>query len=164
MPSRLHPSLIVIACIGCFSFGALATAWTAQYGFDLFPCELCLYQRLPYIALVCLAFLSIMPLVDSEARQLATYVSALLFFAVACTAFFHVGVEQEWWQTKCAPVAGRSISFDDMRSALLKPGRPACNEIQFSLFGLSMAGYNVIAGLISATASLWAARNTKFWH
>lgn len=164
MLSRFHPSLIVIMCCGCAALGALSTAWIAQYGFSLYPCELCLYQRLPYIGLTCLAALSLLPVVDPKARQLAAYVSALLFVTTAGIAFFHIGVEQEWWQTTCAPVAGQSVSMDDMRSALLRPGRPACNEIQFTLFGVSMAGYNMLAGLVFAAGCLWAARTPKFWR
>ncbi len=34
-----------------------------------------------------------------------------------------------------------------------------CDEIRWSLFGISMAGYNVLASLGLAAASLWAALN-----
>ncbi len=164
MFARLPPSFTVMLLTGATSVAALATAWTSQYGFDLHPCELCLYQRLPYIGAVSLSALTLMPVVDPKSRQLACFICALLFLATASTAFFHIGVEQEWWQSTCAPTGGQSFSIDDIRSALLQPGQPACNEIQFKLFGLSMAGYNMLAGLVFAAGSLWAARNETFWH
>lgn len=164
MFARLHPSLIVMLVTGGSALTALATAWTSQYGFSLYPCELCLFQRLPYIGVVSLSALAVMPVVDPRARQLASFICGLLFFATASIAFFHVGVEQGWWQSTCAPTGGQSFSIDDIRSALLQPGQPACNDIQFTLFGLSMAGYNMITGIVFAAASLWAARNETFWR
>lgn len=164
MFARLHPSFIVMLVTGGTALAALATAWTAQHGFDLYPCELCLYQRLPYIGIVSLSALTLIPAVDPKARQLASFICGLLFLATASTALFHIGVEQEWWQSTCAPTGGQSFSIDDIRSALLQPGLPACNDIQFTLLGLSMAGYNMFAGLIFAAACLWAARNETFWR
>ncbi len=35
-----------------------------------------------------------------------------------------------------------------------------CDEVPWSLFGVSMAGYNVLASLGLALASFWAARNS----
>ena len=142
---------------------ALATAWVAQYGFDLFPCELCLYQRLPYMGILALAGLSTLPVVDPEARRLAAYIAAVLFATTAGVAVFHVGVEQEWWAAACAPTDAAAFSFEDIRSALQKPGQPACNDIPFTLFGISFAGYNVAVGLILAGLSLKAALTDCFW-
>lgn len=149
--------------LGLAALVALGTAWTAQYGFGLHPCELCLYQRLPYIGIVALCGLSLMPVVDPDARRLACGIAALLFLATAGVAFFHVGVEQEWWQTNCAPTGPQSFSFDDIQAALSRPGSPACNEIAFELFGISMAGYNVFAGIGFAIAAAWAYRAEGNW-
>ena len=142
---------------------ALTTAWVAQYGFGLFPCELCLYQRLPYIGIVALAGFSTLQVVEPEARRLAAYIAALLFATTAGVAVFHVGVEQEWWNAACAPTATAAFSFDDIRTALQKPGQPACNDIPFTLLGISFAGYNVLAGLILTGLSLKAALTDHFW-
>jgi disulfide bond formation protein DsbB len=161
--AKLHPSLIIMLMAASTALAALATAWTAQYGFGLYPCELCLYQRLPYIGVVCLSALTFMPIVDPKARQLACFICGLLFLMTASIAFFHIGVEKEWWQSICAPTGGQSFSIDDIRSALLQPGLPACNDIQFTLLGLPMTVYNMFSGLIFAAASLCAARNETFW-
>ncbi len=163
MTSRLLTSSYVMSLVAITALVALATAWVAQYGFDLFPCELCLYQRLPYMGIVALAGLSTLPVVDPEARRLAAYIAALLFATTAGVAVFHVGVEQEWWAAACAPTDAAAFSFDDIRSALQKPGQPACNDIPFTLFGISFAGYNILAGLILAGLSLKAALTDNFW-
>lgn len=163
MLSKLHPSALIIALCLVAALGALSTAWTSQYGFGLFPCELCLYQRLPYIGVVVCAGLGLLFQIDIESRRLLSYLIGLLFLTTAGVAFFHVGVEQEWWQSSCAPTGPQAFSFDDIRSALQKPGRPACNDIPFELFGISMAGYNFIAALGLGIASLWAAKQNRYW-
>jgi len=162
MNFRTQDSLVIVA-LGLAALLALGTAWTAQYGFGLFPCELCLYQRLPYIGIVALSALALMPAVDANARRQACGLAALLFIATAGVAFFHIGVEQEWWQTNCAPTGPQSFSFEDIQAALQQPGEPACNEIAFELFGISMAGYNMLAGLVLAGLSGWAFRADRYW-
>jgi len=42
------PRLIPFAVFAAAVF-ALGNAYTAQYAFDLEPCILCLYQRVPYV-------------------------------------------------------------------------------------------------------------------
>ncbi|MEQ8509493.1 MAG: disulfide bond formation protein B [Rhodospirillaceae bacterium] len=163
MTSRPLTSTHVMGLIATAALMALTTAWVAQYGFGLFPCELCLYQRLPYIGIVALAGLSALPVVDPEARRLAAHIAALLFATTAGVAVFHVGVEQEWWAAACAPTDAAAFSFEDIRSALQKPGQPACNDIPFTLFGISFAGYNVVAGLFLAGLALKAARTDNYW-
>lgn len=163
MPTKLHPSVLIIALCLAAALAALSTAWTSQYGFGLFPCELCMFQRLPYLGIVALAGMALACGITSEAKRDLTYLISLLFLTTAGVAFFHVGVEQEWWQSSCAPTGVQNFSFDDIRSALQKPGQPACNDIPFSLFGISIAGYNFIAALGLAIASLWAARQNRYW-
>ncbi|MEQ8734673.1 MAG: disulfide bond formation protein B [Rhodospirillaceae bacterium] len=163
MTSHLLTSTRIMSLLAISALMALTAAWVAQYVFALFPCELCLYQRLPYMGVVALAGLSTLPVVDAESRRLAAYIAALLFTATAAIAFFHVGVEQEWWNAACAPTDAAAFSVEDIRSALQQPGQPACNDIPFTLFGISFAGYNVVAGLFLAGLALKAARTCNYW-
>ena len=154
--------LVILTTLGA-GLAALGIAWTSQYGFDLFPCELCLYQRLPYMGVVVLSLLALMPAVDRPSRRLAVQVCGLLFATTAAIAAYHVGVEQGWWQSSCAPSGAQNFSVDDVFSVLQQPGTPACDEVPFTLFGISMAGYNVIAGLILAALTFGAARKSTIW-
>ena len=160
----MHPGRVIQIPIGWLALSRLGRAWIAQYGFGLFPCELCLYQRLPYIGVLALSILAATPVVDPSARQLATYIAAILFATTAGVAFFHVGVEQEWWSSTCAPTGSQAFSFDDVRSALQQPGQPACDDIPFTFLGLSPAGYNMIAGIVFSVLCLGAARRPDLWQ
>tara|TARA_B110000438_G_scaffold222357_1_gene215770 strand:- start:41 stop:541 length:501 start_codon:yes stop_codon:yes gene_type:complete len=164
MFTKTRTDFIAIFAAFLSAFAALGTAWASQYGFDLFPCELCLYQRLPYIGILALSSASLTPFVDSEPRRLAMGVIALLFLTTAAVAGYHIGVEQGWWDSSCAPTGNQSFSIDDIQSALQKPGMPACNDVPFTLFGLSMAAYNMIAGMALSGLAFWATRKTSLWN
>lgn len=164
MPMRLTKDRAVVLLTFVAALTALGTAWTAQYGFGLYPCELCLYQRLPYIGITALCVLALIPAVDSDSRRLAIYVAAGLFLTTAGIAAYHVGVEQGWWQSSCAPVGPQTFSMQDIQSALQRPGTPACDDVPFTLFGISMAGYNMLAGVILAGLATWAAKQDAYWR
>jgi disulfide bond formation protein DsbB len=164
MNARIRTDILAVGCTFLVALVALGTAWTAQYGFDLFPCELCMYQRLPYYGVVALSLLSLMPVVDSESRRLAMQVASLLFLATAGVAGFHVGVEQGLWESSCATNGAQAFTFDDIQAALQRPGTPACDDIPFTLFGVSMAGYNLLAGIVLAATAFWTTKQKSFWQ
>src|SRR5207237_10719321 len=89
-------------------------------------------------------------------------IAALGFLAGAGIAAFHVGVEQHWWAgtAECGasgPLAGGSAA--DLRAKLLAQPVVRCDEVAWSLFGISMAGFNVIVSLaLTAFAALGAKR------
>ncbi len=163
MKFRMSPDIAILGSMLIAAVVALSSAWISQYGFDLFPCELCLYQRLPYFGIVALSLLALMPVVDSQTRRHCVLIGALLFATTAGVAAYHVGVEQGWWQSSCAPTGAQSFSTTDILSALQQPGTPACDDVPFELFGVSMAGYNLMFASLCACAALWSTTKTAFW-
>jgi disulfide bond formation protein DsbB len=142
------------------SSAALAYALIAQYAFGFEPCLLCQYQRIPYwtVAGICLVELCV-PGVD---RKGVAGLIALVFACGAALALYHVGVEQHWWQAgACAAQGGMSFNFNDFSAASVKPILKSCDSIDWTLFGLSMATYNVAVSAVLALIALHAARNTK---
>jgi len=160
-----RPDALVVAGIALASFGALATAYVAQYGFDLWPCELCLVQRAPYVAAMVLGALALMPAVDKPSRRQVVDLAILLFLIGAGTALYHVGVEEKWWKGP-AGCAGAIADYspEDLMKALNQPGRTGCEEAAFRFLGISMAGYNAIAALILAGLCLAARRRADIWR
>lgn len=157
-------STLVISIVAAVSAGALAAAYVAQYGFNLWPCQLCLYQRLPYAATLALGLLALMPAVDGPSKRRVLLLCAALFAVNAVIAFFHVGVEEKWWAGPSGCVGGsQDFSAADLLAAVSQPGRTGCEEAAFRFLGLSMAGYNVIVCAILARAGLWAARRKAWW-
>ncbi len=156
---RLVPALIVAV-----SLGALAVALASQYWGDLQPCVLCIYQRYAYLGAAAFGLLGLIAGPRTGARRAAVALAGLAFLTGAAIAAFHVGVEQQWWRgtAEChAPAFDPNASIAELRKQLLGTRFIPCDEVPWSLFGISMAGYNVLASLGLALASFWAARNTK---
>lgn len=127
---------------------ALTAAFTAQFAYDLDPCILCLYQRIPYaiIILIALAGLAV-----KKFRSAAIGLCALAFLGNAGLAFYHVGVEQQWWASmfEACTVPDSFLNPNNTENLLEKlmqtPSVP-CSQIawQDPIFGASMAVYNML--------------------
>jgi disulfide bond formation protein DsbB len=141
------PALLVFAGGGSLLLGALAF----EHLGGLAPCEMCLWQRWALVAAVSLAALGW----AIRSRALAL-LAALAVLAGAGIAGFHAGVEQKWWQgiTSCAamPAGG---STQDMIGAILSAPLVRCDAIPWSLFGLSMAGWNLVISTLIGGLALW---------
>ena len=147
-------NLILLATLG--SAGLLAGAFAFQYIGGLAPCQLCLWQRWPHAAAVLIGVLALV----TGWRGLA-WAGALAALATAGIGVFHVGVEQLWWEGLASCTAG---SIEGISAAdLLDPTKDVaavvrCDEIPWSLLGISMAGWNVILSVVFAGIWVKAAR------
>ena len=154
-----HPRLVP-AVIAVVSLAALAAALASQYWGGLEPCILCIYQRYAYVAAAAFGVLGLALGGNAPARRAAVALAGLAFLTGAGIAFFHAGVEQHWWRgtAEChAPVFDPNASPAELRKQLLETKFVPCDQVPWSLFGISMAGYNVLASLGLAIASLGAA-------
>ena len=137
---------------------ALAAAFVAQYGFDLQPCVLCLYQRWPYGVVIVLALGA---LAVPKYRGWLLALIGLVLLVDAGIAGFHVGVEQQWWDgtTECtgAPI-GSATTLEELRKQVMEAPVVRCDQVAWSLAGISMAGWNFIACLVLAGFAFVAAR------
>lgn len=143
-------SLVLLALLG--SAGVLAGAFGFQYLGGLLPCQLCLWQRWPHGAAVVIGLLALV----TGWRGLA-WAGALAVLVSAAIGIFHVGVEQTWWEglASCTVDAMQGVSSDDLLNFDVAVGGPVrCDVVPWSLFGISMAGWNVIVSL--ALAGIWA--------
>ncbi len=146
--------------IALISAAVLGTALASQYFGGLEPCQLCLYQRVPYVITICLGLLAALPL-PGGLRTAFLLFAALAFAAGAAIAGFHVGVEQKWWEglPGCSsPAFSTDMSLDELKDAIMGREKVVpCDEVAWSLFGISMAGYNFLVSLFLAGFTLWLA-------
>lgn len=126
----------------------LAGAYISQYGFALFPCEMCWWQRYPHFAAVVLALMGFF-LVP---KRLWVALAAGAILTSGLIGLFHAGVEYDWWEgvTSCAaiPQAGDGQSALD---AIMNAPIVRCDEAPWTFLGVSLAGFNF---LISTGAAL----------
>lgn len=131
----------------------LGTAYGFQFaGYP--PCELCWWQRYPYMAIIPLALIG--HFVSPLPRKYVLLLLACLFLGAAGIALFHVGVEQRWWEglATCSGYVNITDSLDAALEALMNTPIIRCDDIAWSLFGISMAGYNALAALVMAVFCL----------
>ncbi len=142
--------------------GALATAYTAEYALGLEPCNLCLAQRVPYVLIALVGWALVRRPYWMSPGNL-TAMAGFVFLAGALIASYHVGVEQHWWVSAagCGGTAGQAMDVNQLFQSLQQKPPKACDEVDWSLFGLSMATYNaffsfVLAGITFRVAGrLW---------
>ncbi len=130
---------------------ALAAAWFFQLVVGLAPCPLCLEQRIAYYVAVPVAILALVLVSKGHARfgQVLLGLLALALAANAVLAAYHAGVEWHFWPGPVACTGGVPTVTTNILDALGSTRVPRCDEAPWKLFGLSMAGWNVLiaAGL-----------------
>ena len=149
-----EPSTVLIA-LALAAAAALGVALVAQYVFNLQPCVLCVYQRWPLLALALLGggaglVLRARPVPGLAAMALLGVVAlALLDVGIAG---YHVGVEQHWWagSAECTGPAGAATTLEELKAQIMATPVTRCDEAAFTLFGISMAGYNLLFCLVLA--------------
>ena len=125
----------------------LAGAYISQYGFGLYPCEMCWWQRWPHFAAVLLALASFaLP----QRRTLVT-LAALAILVSGLIGVFHAGVEYKWWEGLSACTLPPSASDDPLAAVLAQP-ITRCDEPAWTLAGVSLAGFNALFSIGGALA------------
>jgi disulfide bond formation protein DsbB len=130
----------------------MAGALGSQFLGGLVPCEMCMWQRWPHYAAILVAAASF--LVPGRAMRLGfVLLAAALIAASGAIGVFHAGVEYHWWPgiTPCT-AAFKGGSGLDMLDQIARAPLVRCDHPQWSLFGISLAGFNAIFSLAGAVA------------
>ncbi|MGQ0662257.1 MAG: disulfide bond formation protein B [Pseudomonadota bacterium] len=133
------------------SLAVLGATFAFEYLGGLLPCPLCIWQRYAHGATIMAAGLALAVARPGPAVALLGLAAASLLTG-AGIAFFHVGVEEGWWQgtASCGGSQAPAASLEELRARLLAQPLVRCDEVAWSLFGVSMAGYNLALSLALA--------------
>jgi disulfide bond formation protein DsbB len=146
---RAFPGL---ALLGLSNF-IIIGAWTFQIVGGLAPCPLCLDQRVPWYLLIFTASALTYGLFNGWARQILAAmfaVALLLALWAAYEGLFHAGVEYKWWKGPATCTGGGVVSPTIDLEQLRKTVVPMCDVAPWSLFGISLAGFNFLFSLVGA--------------
>jgi disulfide bond formation protein DsbB len=144
--------------LAAISAAAVLIALASQRWGGLQPCVLCLWQRWAHGAVIALALIAGVAGFAGAKRGAAalTILAGLAALAGAGIALYHVGVEQQWWPgtSGCgASALSGAAGLDSLREQIESAPIVRCSDVPWSLFGISMAGYNA---LLSAALALFA--------
>jgi len=149
---------LLFAGILVLSVGAIVIALLAEQ-FGLEPCLLCLYQRIPYAVVAALALAVLMFRPSRTWQHRLMLVSVGVFVCGAGLAAYQVGVENHWWAAPagCGGQIPSADSVQDLFDAATPQRRP-CDQDVWRLFGVSLAGWNILATLVMAAGCYASAR------
>ena len=141
--------LLALVVPSALMLGALGS----QYIGGLHPCEMCYWQRWPHDAAIVLALFAFGTRVD-KASHILVALAALAIMVSGGIGLFHAGVEYGWWEGLTACTATISGSGDDLLKSIMNAPLVRCDVAPWSLFGISLAGYNFLLSLGGAVAIL----------
>ena len=134
--------IIILSTLSLF----LISAYIIEYGLGHKPCNLCLYQRIPYFISIGL-ILTI--LLIKKYKKTNLLILSLVSIAGACLAFYHVGIEYGFFSEAFCEVKKILSDNSDYKQLLkdLKDNPLSCKNVTFRIFGLSLATINTIFSL-----------------
>jgi disulfide bond formation protein DsbB len=135
----------------------LGAALLSQYWGGLAPCELCLLQRWPWSVAIAISLVALLV----GGRTALAWVAVLLAIDYAVSvafAFYHVGVEQHWFAgpSACTMGSSNALTLEQLERQLAATQAIMCDQVQWSLFGVSLAGWNLAASLVMAALCIAA--------
>ena len=119
------------------------------------PCKMCYWQRWPHALAI---FMGALALVQPKFQRGLAALGACAAGLTGLIGIYHAGVEQKWWEgpTSCTG-SGASLENVDLLSTDIAP-IVLCDEIVWSLMGITMAGFNAIFSLVLVTVWIKAAK------
>ena len=118
----------------------IVSAYILEYIYNFPPCKLCIYQRIPYFLILFVCVTSFLV----EYRNIHFYAIFFLFFSSFLIASFHSLVERGLieYNSGCSSSINDFESIEDLRNHLESVALTKCDEIIFSIMGLSLANIN----------------------
>ncbi len=140
------------------SVAVLGGVLLSQYWGGLVPCELCVLQRWPWVASIVISSLAIM-VANRPALPWVALALAAVFAVGSTLAFYHVGVERHWFagpSTCTGAGATAADTVEALKARILGQMPVRCDEPTWILWGISLAGWNLLASFAMAGACLAA--------
>tara|TARA_R110000868_G_scaffold42158_20_gene143078 strand:+ start:822 stop:1337 length:516 start_codon:yes stop_codon:yes gene_type:complete len=143
-----HLPWIILAA----SIATLGGAYFFEYVLGYMPCHLCLQERIPYFVVIVASLYAGVLTRDGNWTTVPTILMSLCALAFAIGAglsAYHAGVEYKWWPGPTSCTGGFLANSLEALTAELTKGKhlPQCDAAAWTLFGISLAGYNMLISL-----------------
>ena len=128
-----------------YSFLSLSFALFLEYVLNYKPCQLCLYQRIPYLLILIFSFIGFF----FPKNIYWLYTIMIFFISSTIISGYHSGIEFGLLN-ESSSCASNLIENLDKTKLLesLNNSMPNCKDIEFKLFGLSLATINFLISFV----------------
>jgi disulfide bond formation protein DsbB len=143
----MNSNKLLLNGILAFSILSLSIAYFIQYVLGHKPCNLCLIERIPYIAAIIL--ISLIFILNRYQKIISSLILIFFIFG-AVVSFYHFGIEQEFFSESLVCDLGNSqpLNKEELLNQLKKTEIVSCKDVTFRFLGLSLATINTIISLI----------------
>ena len=130
-----------------FSIISLAIAYFVQYVLGHKPCNLCLIERIPYIASIILISLIF---IINKFEKIISIIILLIFIFASIVSFYHFGIEQGFFNESlvCDLKNNAKLSKEQLLKQLESSSITSCKDVTFRFLGFSLATINTIISII----------------
>ena len=144
---KIFYSLIILLCLSSICY-----AFFVEYILGYKPCILCKYQRAPYILALIIGLIGFL----KPSNKRVIFFIFLTFLISMTLSGYHVGIEQELYQS--------IFSCSDNNLGVLEKGKlleslkvinPDCRNVNFAVFGVSLATINFVLSFVISSVSYY---------
>jgi len=135
------------------SIFALVGAYFVEYALDYKPCNLCMLQRIPYIIILILV---IPTLILKKFEKTIFILLSLIFISATILSLYHFGIEQGFIEESAVCSANQenlNLTKEDILEKL-NTNTISCKDVDFKIFGFSLATINAFISLILSIITL----------
>ena len=143
----MNSNKVLLNSILAFSILSLSIAYFIQYVLGHKPCNLCIIERIPYIAAIIL--ISLVFILNKYQKIISSLILIFFIFG-AVVSFYHFGIEQGFFSESlvCDLGNSRSLNKEELLNQLKKTEIVSCKDVTFRFLGLSLATINTVISLI----------------
>ena len=143
----MNSNKLLLNGILIFSILSLSIAYFIQYVLGHKPCNLCIIERIPYIAAIIL--ISLIFILNRYQKIISSLILIFFIFG-AVVSFYHFGIEQGFFSESlvCDLGNSRPLNKEDLLNQLKKTEIVSCKDVTFRFLGLSLATINTVISLI----------------
>ena len=138
---------LILNGILAFSILTLSIAYFIQYVLGHKPCNLCIIERIPYIAAIIL--ISLIFILNRYQKIISSLILIFFIFG-AVVSFYHFGIEQGFFSESLVCDLGNSqpLNKQELLNQLKMVEIISCKDVTFRFLGLSLATINTIISII----------------
>ena len=154
----MNSNKLLLNGILAFSILSLSIVYFIQYVLGHKPCNLCLIERIPYIAAIIL--ISLIFILNRNQKIISSLILIFFIFG-AVVSFYHFGIEQGFFSESliCELSNNKPLNKEELLNQLKKTEIVSCKDVTFKFLGLSLATINTIISITLSGIMIKAIKN-----